>query len=332
MQLEAFGEVENRRNLDCSFRREVGRSVREADIFNKYLPTCDQSVEAVLEPQIPPSTLPLSGSFRMRCLRKTCPEGLALISYRQVPRLLAMLPLAPSPLALRRCSRYLPVVRRFALADTASRCNGVSLDYCALGCLWLSSVGMLYPLHPSMPRHRNARGMQSSFAFPIGGRHSDLARPKLSRSCPISALAVTRPDHALHPFCRYGDGSNHQRSFFLCTSGFPADPSRNRISAPITGAGLHPFFQVDPVAAHPGAILSQADKAFEACDRLARRGDSSLDRSTGLVGLMTIAKADGRLNSTYLECLRIAHGGIDPPRSKNITFQAVLPTSWQTSS
>lgn len=321
-------------DMDPSFRREVGRSVwktRICNIRSKYLPTRNQSIEAVLVSPMPPSTFSLSRSFRMRCPRKPCPEGLASISYRQVPRQLAMLPVAPSPPSQRRRSRYLPVVRRFTIADAAPF-NGVSLDYCALRCLWLSRVGLLIPVHLFMSRHRDARGMQARFAFPIGWRHFDLARPQLSRSCSISALAVTRPDHALHPFYRYGDGPNHQRYFFFCTSGFPANPARNRISAPITGAGLHPFFQVDAVAAHPGAILSQADKAFEACDRLARRGDSSLDRSTGLVGLMTIAKAEGRLNSTYLKCLRIAHGGIDPPRSKNITFQSVLPTIRQTSS
>ena len=94
------------------------------------------------------------------------------------------------------------------------------------------------------------------------------------------------------------------------------------MSAPVTGAGFCTCFQVDTVVAHLGSILSQADKTLGAGDRLARRGDSSLDRSTGLVDLMAVSKTEGRLDSAHIKCLHIDHGGTDPPNFACIASQA----------
>lgn len=208
-----------------------------------------------------------------------------------------MMPWVPSPPLLRRRSRYLPVVRLSAVAH-AARCNCESLDSSPLGCLWLSCVGMQFLVSPSMPRHRDARGMPSSFSSPIGWRHPDLAQPQLSRSCPTSALAVTRPDHALHPFRLCGDGGNYQCSFFFArTSGFDADPARDRLSAPVTGAGFCTYFQVDAVAAHPDSILSQTDKTLGAGDRLARRRHTPLDRAARPDGVMGKCKPLAKSNN-----------------------------------
>lgn len=227
----------------------------------------------------------------------------------------------PSPPELRRRSRYLPVVGRSAAAH-AARCNSDSLDIFSFGRLWLSCKGIQLPLHPSMPRYRDAHGMLLSFAFPIGWRHSDLALPQPSRSCPISAPAVTRPDYVQYPFHRYGDSGDYQRSFFLnSASAFEADPARHWLSAAIAGAGLHPHFQVDALATYPGAYLSRASQAIGASHGLAGRRHPVLDQPTGPVNLMAFSKSGGRWNLAHLWCLLIGHGGTDPPRAKCIASQ-----------
>ena len=134
------------------------------------------------------------------------------ISYRQVPRQADLTPWAPSPLSWRRRSRYLPVARRSAVAR-AARCRCGSADLSRPGRHWPSCGGNHFLAHPSMPRDRGAGGMSSSSPFPIGPRHPDLARPQQSRSCPLSAPAVTRPDHAQHPYQYRREGGSFQRFF-----------------------------------------------------------------------------------------------------------------------
>lgn len=227
---------------------------------------------------------------------------------------------APSPPELRRCSRYLPVVRRSAVAYVA-RCHSDSLDIFSFRDFWLSCKGIHFPAHPSMLRHWDARGMPSSFAFPIGWRHPDLAPPQSSRSCPISASAVTRPNHVPHPFHRYGDSGNYQRSFFDGTSDFEVDPARHWLSAPIAGVGFHPYFQVDALATYPGGYIPRAGKAFRASHGLAGRRPPPLDQPAGAAYLRAFTKSGGRWNLVHLWCLNIDHGGADPPRAACVASQ-----------
>ena len=199
----------------------------------------------------------------------------------------ALAPWAPLPLSWRRCSRYLPVTRRSAIACAARRSGG-SADFSRPGRPWPSWDRIHFLAHPSMLCDRGARSMLSSSAFPIGSRHPDLARPLQSRSYPLTASAATRFDHAKNPFQGLRYGGDFQPSFYD-TSHADCDPvaPRDRVPASAAGPGFRSYFKIDPLAAHTGAHFSGPGQALGARDSLARRRYPSLDCAAGGTGLIS---------------------------------------------
>ena len=132
---------------------------------------------------IPPPIACLGGRLRRIRSAASCTGMWSSIIYRQVPRQPDLTRWAPPPLLQRRRSRYLPIVRRSAVACTSRQFCGLA-DLLQAGRPCASRAETLLLAHPSMPRDRGARGMPSSSAFPIGSRHPDLARRPQSRSRP----------------------------------------------------------------------------------------------------------------------------------------------------
>jgi len=275
---------------------------------------------------VPSPIAGVCGPFRLARPEASCVGPRTSISYRQVPRQADLTPWAPSPLSWRRRSRYLPVARRSAVAR-AARCRCGSADLSRPGCPWPSCGGSHFLAHPSMPRDRGAGGMSSSSAFPIGPRHPDLARPQQSRSCPLSAPAVTRPDHAQHPNPYRREGGGFQRFFdYACHPGIDPDVARDRLPAPALSAGLRSHLQIDALAAHPGANLSRAGQALGAGDRLARGRYPPLDRAARPARVMGKAMSGDRFGSERRRRSRIDRVGADPPRASRVC-SSVRPSS-----
>lgn len=217
-----------------------------------------------------------------------------------------------SPPELRRRSRYLPIARRTTVAY-AARCNSDSFDIFPFWLLLRSRKGIQLPHHRSMPRHRDACGMQSSSAFPIGQHHPDLVWPQHSRSCLLSASAVTRPDHVQHPYHYCREGGGFLRSFdYVYHSGSYSDLARDRLPAPAPGAGLRSYLQIDSLAAHPGSYFSRAGQALGAGDRLARGGDQRLDRTARPTWVNGMAMSGDRFGSQLQR--RSRSTGLEPIR------------------
>ena len=262
---------------------------------------------------VPSPIAGVCGPFRLARPEASCVGPKTSISYRQVPRPADLTPWAPSPHSWRRRSRYLPVARRSTVARAARRICG-SADLSRPGRPWPSCGEIHFLAHPSIPRDRGARGMPSSSAFPIGPRHPDLARPQQSRSCPLPAPAVTRSDHAQHPFQYRCEGGGVQRFFDnACHPGVDPDAARDRLPAPAPGAGFRSHLQIDALAAHPGAHLSRAGQALGAGDRLARGRHPLLDRAARPAGMMGQAVSGDRLGSQRRRRSRIDRVGADPP-------------------
>jgi len=235
---------------------------------------------------VPSSIAGRPGRFRRAASGASCVCPRPPILCSQVPRQPDPARWLPLPLSWRRCSRYLPVVRRSAVACAARR-NGGSADFSGPGRPLPSWDGIQFLAHPSMLCDRGAGGMSSSSAFPIGSRHPDLARPQQSRSFPLPAPAVTRSDHAHHPFQGLRFGGDFQHSFnFVRHADCDPDTPRDRVSASTPSAGFRSHFQIDPLAAHPGAYFSGPGQALGAGDRLARRRYPPLDRTAGGAGLI----------------------------------------------
>ena len=271
-----------------SVRDQDGHRQR-SDVSITRLISARWKVSAVVPPPI------ASGrrALRQETPRTACLGPRTPLSYYQVPRQANLMPREPAPLSWRRRSRYLPVARRFAVAHVAhvARHCGGSADFSRPGRPWLSWDAILSRTHPSMPRERGAHGMLSTFAFPIGSRHPDLAPPQQSRSIPLPAPAVMRFDHAKQPFQYCRDSGGFQRSFFYpCYPVFAA--TRDRLHAPAPGAGFCAHLQIDPLATYPGAHFSRAGQALGAGDRLARRRYPPLDCSAGTVGVMDAARPE----------------------------------------
>ena len=192
----------------------------------------------------------------------------------------------PLPLSWRRRSRYLPVVRQSAAVCAARRSSG-SVVFSRPGLPWPSRGEVQFFAHLSMLCDRGARSMPSSSAFPIGSRHPDLARPLQSRSYPLTASAATRFDRAKNSFQGLRCGGDFHPSFSY-TSHADCDPDapRDRVPASAPSAGFRSYFQIDPLAAHPGTYFSGSGQALGARDRLARRRYPPLDRAARGVGLI----------------------------------------------
>ena len=236
---------------------------------------------------VPSSIAGRRGLFRRAASGTSCVCPRTPISCSQVPRQPDPAPWAPLPLSWRRCSRYLPVARR-SLVARAVRRSGGSADLSRPGRPWPSRQGIQFLAHSSMLRDRDGGGISSSSAFPIGSRHPDLAWPQQSRSFPLPATAVTRSDHAQHPFQGLRYGGDIQPSFnFAGQSDSDPDAARDRVPASAPSTGFCSHFQIDALAAHSGAHFSGAGQALAASDRLARRRYPSLDRATGGTGLIT---------------------------------------------
>lgn len=227
------------------------------------------------------------GLFRRAGFGTSCVCPRPPILFSQVPRQPTPTSWAPLPLSWRRCSRYLPVARRSAVACAARRSGG-SADFSRPRRLWPSWDGIQFLAHPSMLCDRGAGSMLSSSAFPIGSRHPDLARPQQSRSCPLTALAVTRFDHAQNPLQGLRCGGDFQPSFYYTShADCDLDAPRDRVPASAPSAGFRSYFQIDPLAAHTGAYFSGPGQALGARDRLARRRYPPLDRAARGTGLIS---------------------------------------------
>lgn len=132
---------------------------------------------------VPPPIACLSGRFRRIRCATACVRARSSILYRQVPRRPELARRGPLPLLQRRRSRYLPVTRRSAVVCLAYQSRGLP-DFLQAGRPWASRAEIFHLAYPNMPCDRGACGMPSSFAFPIGLRHPDLARRQQSRSRP----------------------------------------------------------------------------------------------------------------------------------------------------
>lgn len=132
---------------------------------------------------LPPPMARLGGRLRRIRSEASCTGTWSSIIYRQVPRQLVSARRAPPPLLQRRRSRYLPFARRSAVECTSRQFCGFA-DLLQAGRPCASRAETLFLAHSSMPCDRGACGMPSSSAFPIGLRHSDLARRPQSRSRP----------------------------------------------------------------------------------------------------------------------------------------------------
>ena len=253
--------------------------------------------------------------FRRAASRASCVGPRTPILCSQVPRQPDPTLWAPSPHSWWRRSRYLPVARRSAVACAARRSGG-SADFFLPGRPWLSWDGIQFLAHPSMLCDRGARSMLSSSAFPIGSRHPDLARPLQSRSYPLTASAATRSDHAQNPFQGLRYGGDFQPSFYYAShADCDPDAARDRVPASAPSAGFCSHFQIDPLAAHPGAHFSGPGQALGARDRLARRRYPPLDRAARGTGLISessmgdwlvaasFAPQPGRYRSTGNACI-----------------------------
>ncbi len=169
----------------------------------------------------------------------------------------------------------------------------------------------------SMLRCRGAGGMMSSFSFPIVPRHSDLARPRQSRSRPLPAQAAMRSDHAIYPFYRRRDGDVLQ----CCTrhaDGHHPGATRDRFSASGPSFGLRTIFQVDALAARSRRKLSCAHKAIRTGDRMACRGHSPLDRAARSALTIEGRPRVARPKRPYVRC--VSNGprrGCDSPQHGN---------------
>lgn len=235
---------------------------------------------------MPPSIEALHGRFRLGVSCLGCTGLLTLLSYQLAPCRLATMPWGLLPPLRQRCSRYLPVARRSVVACAAR--SGGSADFSRPGRPWPTRDGIQFLAHSSMLRNRGAGGMSSRSAFPIGSRHPDLVRPQQSRSFPLPAPAVTRSDHAQHPFqgLRYG-GNLTPSSNFACHTDCDPDAARDRVPASAPSTGFRSHFQINALAAHSGAHFSGPGQALAASDRLACRRYPPLDRATGGIGLIT---------------------------------------------
>ena len=236
---------------------------------------------------VPSSIAGRPGRFRRAASGASCVCPRPPILCSQVPRQPDPARWLPLPLSWRRCSRYLPVVRRSAVACAARR-NGGSADFSGPGRPLPSWDGIQFLAHPSMLCDRGAGGMSSSTAFPIGSRHPDLARPLQSRSFPLTASAATRFDRAKNPFQGLRYGGDFQPSFYY-TSHADCNPEapRDRIPASAAGPGFRSYFKIDPLAAHTGAHFSGPGQALGARDRLACRRYPPLDRAARGTGLIS---------------------------------------------
>ena len=198
----------------------------------------------------------------------------------------ALAPWAPLPLSWRRCSRYLPVTRRSAIACAARRSGG-SADFSRPGRPWPSWDRIHFLAHPSMLCDRGARSMLSSSAFPIGSRHPDLVRPQQSRSCSLTASAATRSDHAQNPLQGFRYGGDFQHFFnFAHDADCGPEVARDRVPASAPSTGFRAHFKINPMAAHPGAYFPVPGQTLGTSDRLARRRYPPLDRAAGGAGLI----------------------------------------------
>ena len=284
--------------------------------------------------------------FRRAASGTSCACPRPPILCNQVPRQPDLARWEPLPLSWRRCSRYLPVVRRSAVACAAWRSGG-SADFSRPGRPWPSWGGIQFFAHLSMLCDRGARSMPSSSAFPIGSRHPDLARPLQSRSYPLTASAATRFDHAQNPFQGFRYGGDLQPSFYNAShADFDPDAPRDRVPASAPSFGFRSHFQIDPMAAHTGAHLSGPGQALGASDRLARRRYPPLDRSAGSAGLISksnmgdwlvaasFAPQPGRYRSTA-QCVHTVsdlgasteHGALDL-MTKSRTFPGDFAWQW----
>ena len=286
------------------------------------------------------------GLFRRAGFGTSCVRPRPPILFSQVPRQPTPTSWAPLPHSWRRCSRYLPVARRSAVACSARRSGG-SADFSRPGRPWQSLDRIYFLAHPSMLCDRGAGSMLSSPAFPIGSRHPDLARPLQSRSYPLTASAATRFDHAKNPFQGLRYGGDLQPSFYYASHADCApDASRDRVPTSAPSAGFRSHFQIDPLAAHPGAYFSGPSQAFSASDRLARRRYPPLDRAAGSAGLIpksnmgdwlvaaSFAPQSGRYRSTA-QCVHTVsdlgasteHGALDLI-TKSRTFPGDFAWQW----
>lgn len=175
---------------------------------------------------------------------------------------------------------------RSALACAARR-RGGSADFSRLGRPWPSWDQIHFLAHLSMLCDRDARSMLLSSAFPIGSRHPDLARSQQSRSCPLSAFAATRFDHAQNPLQGFRCCGDFQH-FFNFARHADCDPeiARDRVPASAPSTGFCSHFKINSLAAHPGANFSWSDQALGASDRLARRRYPPLDCAAGCAALI----------------------------------------------
>lgn len=226
------------------------------------------------------------GLFRRAGFGTSCVCLRPPILFSQVPPRPTTTAWAPLPLSWRRCSRYLPVARRSTVACSARRSGG-SADFSRSGRPWWSWDEIQFLAHPSMLCDRGAGSMLSSLASPIGSQHPDLARPQQSRSCPLTALAVTRSGHAQNPLQGFRYGGDFQ-SFLNFARYADCDPevARDWVSASAPSTGFRSHFKINSLAAHSGAHFSWPDQAFRASDRLARRRYPTLDRAAGGAGLI----------------------------------------------
>lgn len=157
----------------------------------------------------------------------------------------------------------------------------------------------------------------SSFSFPIAPRHPDLARPRQSRSCPLSAQAAMRSDRANYPFHHRRDGEVLQ----CCprhADGHHPGVTRDRFSAPGPSIGLRTVFQVDPLATRSRRQLSCALEVIRTGDRLACRGHSPLDRAARPEVTVEGHPEVARTKRSYVRCVSNGpKGGRDTPRHGN---------------
>lgn len=253
---------------------------------------------------MPPSIEALHGRFRLGVSCLGCTGLLTLLSYQLVPCRLAMMPWGLLPPLRQRRSRYLSVARRSVVACAVRRSGG-SPDFSRPGRAWSSRDGIQFFAHSSMLRNRGAGSMSSRSAFPIGSRHPDLARPQQSRSFPLPATAVTRSDHAQHPFQGRRCCGDLQSSFdFACHTDSDPDAARDRVSASAPSTGFRSHFKIDALAAHSGAHFSGPGQALAASDRLARRRYPPLDRAAGGSGLITESNVGDWLVAAWFALLR----------------------------